>query len=142
MPGPKSTLAWAVVVAAIAAEVLLASRARPFTWTADVVTAIALLTLVGVVILQYRLGRVAPRIIARRSTVDLSGEGHRWGLRWTIWIAPVVGLAVWEVFSYLGSPRTAHPTMSSMLDTLTASQVGRGSAFILWLILGWYLVTR
>jgi len=142
MPSPRRFFTWAVVAGLVAAEVLLASRARPFTWQADGVSAIALLTLAGVVVLQPRLGQVTPRILARRSALALSGEGHPWGLRWTIWIAPLSGLAIWELFCYLGSPRAAHPTMSSMLDTMTASQVGRGGTFTLWLSLGWYLVTR
>jgi hypothetical protein len=62
--------------------------------------------------------------------------------RWGFWTAALLHVGGWELFCYADAPRRAHPTLSSLLDTLTAHQVGRAVAFLGWLAFGWYAVTR
>lgn len=129
------------MVVAVGVVVVVASRARPFTWPADIVTSVALVSLVVAVLVQRRAPR-PPSWIERRPRVLGARAPHpdRW--RWGIWALPVAAIAAWELFCYFGSPRAAHPTLSSMLDVLTATVWGRGAAFAAWLVLGWFVVTR
>ena len=56
-----------------------------------------------------------------------------------VWAVAAVVITGWELFCYLAAPRSAHPTLSSLLDTLDASHGGKALAFALWLGLGWAL---
>jgi hypothetical protein len=120
---------------------VIAAFTRPFTWPADVVTALGLLAVLAVVIVQL-IGH-PPALLARRSVPDSGPVASRPGVaRWTAWAVAIVLVAGWEVYSYLSAPRAQHPTFSSLLDTATGSHAGRGVVFAVWLVLGAYLVTR
>jgi hypothetical protein len=134
-------LRWWVLLAGVAAAGVSAALTRPFTGPGEVVTAMGLASLVAVVLVQH-LGAQTPRVLVRRARDPAGVPAIPWRSRWVIWIAPVAAVVSWELFCYLQSPRAAHPTLSSMLDTVTATQAGRGAAFAAWLVLGWYLVTR
>jgi hypothetical protein len=134
-------LAWSAVAIALLAAVVCAAFTRPFTWPGNTVAAFGLAALVVVVLLQRR-GESTPRAIMRHRSGAVGLEQRAWGHRWVLWIAPLAALATWEVLCYVGSPRSAHPTLSSMLDTVTTTHAGRGLAYASWLALGWYLVTR
>ncbi|HEX6395042.1 MAG TPA: hypothetical protein VFZ97_16535 [Acidimicrobiales bacterium] len=115
-------------------------RSKPFTWSADLVVALALCALIATVAIQ-RLSHSTPAIVARRSRGhEASTDGRR--RRWLLWVAPLGATAGWELFCYTASPRLAHPTLSSVLDGVDGSPAGRASAFAGWALLGWYLVTR
>lgn len=55
------------------------------------------------------------------------------------WVLSIAGLAAWELFELFSLPRSAHPTISSMVDPLLAHHLLRGLAFAAWAWLGWEL---
>ena len=128
------------LAAAVAALSGAAAFTRPFTATADVVVALAFLGLATTLVAQCRAGG-APAILARRDPpAGAPVTGRR--RRWLAWSTCLGGAVAWELAAYLQAPRHAHPTLSSLLDSLDASHAGRGVAFAAWALLGWYLVTR
>jgi hypothetical protein len=63
-------------------------------------------------------------------------------LRWGVWIAPIAAITGWELYCLVNLPRAAHPTLSSLLDIVDASRLGKSVVYLLWLALGWILVTK
>jgi len=130
-----------VVVGAAAGLVVagVASFTQPFTVGADVVTAVPLC--LAVVVLVQRV------LADRRSTVGpppapvatRPAPAYR---RASPWLALVGAVVAWELYSYLSTPRSAHPTLSVLINMFDATQTGKGIAFLLWLALGWYLVVQ
>ena len=57
-------------------------------------------------------------------------------------VAPLVLAVAWELFCVAHGSSDAYPTLSSMLDGVDASRLGKGISFATWLGLGWTLVTR
>ncbi len=133
-------MAEAVTGLALVALAVVASTTRPFTVPADAVVAVGFAGLAVVVVTQWRGDPVPPALARRRGRS--SPPPPRWGRRWALWAVPVAAAVAWELFSYVGAPRAAHPTVSSMLDAVDATRIGHGAAFAGWLALGWYLVTR
>ena len=148
-PPPRVVVVAAATVVAVALGLSAAMAfSRPFTAPSEVLTATALALLLAVIVLQ-QIGRPMSPLVARREAPTWSAgtpgglPGQRgWAARWSGWMVLVAATAGWELFSYLSSPRHTHPTLSSMLDAVTAHHAGRGLAYALWLVLGWYLVTR
>ena len=131
----------AVLLIGFGLEVAGAGITRPFTWPAGLVVAIAIVFLLATVIGQ-RAARRVPGVLTRR-TSELGAEAnHRWGWRWLLWIGPLGSVTIWELFCYAASPRNAHPTISSLLDSWDVHAAGRATAFVGWIALGFYLVTR
>lgn len=63
------------------------------------------------------------------------------------WIVVLVALAAWEVQALLLQPTLttsswAHPTLSTLMDSVLSSYVGRSISFLAWLALGGYLLER
>jgi len=56
-----------------------------------------------------------------------------------VWVVALAVLAAWELFSLFNHPRSAHPTISSLVDPLLAHHVIRWLAFAAWAWLGWEL---
>jgi hypothetical protein len=56
-----------------------------------------------------------------------------------VWASILVLLTAWELIAYVSSPRDAHPTLSSISDSLMSVHVGRAAAFFGWLVVGWAL---
>jgi hypothetical protein len=83
---------------------------------------------------------VAVIVLARlwRKQVPAREDTHGRERVW-IWIVVLALLVAWEVTSYFGSPRDAHPTISSITDPLQAQHVARWLLFGGWLALGWSL---
>ena len=137
---------WWLVTAIVAAVAyaLLASFTRPFTLPADIVTAVPLVA--GAVAVGWRI-----RQTARVGTPEAVGAGAastnlgktawpaEWGRRWIAWVIVSVAAGCWELYCYVSSPRSAHPTFSSLLDTVDATRPGKIVVFALWLALGWFL---
>ncbi len=124
-------------MAGLAYAVLL-SFTHPFTWAADLVTALALAV---VAIATIHAGR--PR---RPRLDDSSGTGAdrppRWSRRWWVWLVPFLAATGWELYCLVSLPRLEHPTLSSLIDLLDSSRPGKIAAGASWLALGWFLVTR
>ena len=139
-PNPRFWLG-AVLLTGFGIEFAGAAITRPFTWPAGLVVAIAIVFLLATVMVQRGARRV-PRVLARRPSELGAEANHRWGQRWLLWIGPLGGVTIWELFCYAASPRNAHPTISSLLDSWDVHAAGRATAFVAWIALGFYLVTR
>ena len=50
-----------------------------------------------------------------------------------VWGALAATAAVWQLATFVQRPREAHPTMSSLVNTLFESHPARAAAFLLWL---------
>lgn len=117
----------------------LVSFTHPFTWAADVVTALPLLVVAAVTV------RTRPPIRRRRHRAATgSGARPRPGSssRALVWLAPLVAVTGWELYCFVSTPRVEHPTLSSLIDLLDATRPGKFVAGAAWLGLGWFLVSR
>jgi hypothetical protein len=118
-----------VVAVAYAA---LASFTHPFTVGADVVVALPLAVAVVVMVVRSR----SPRC----RTADQPGRTGRrspGSLAWAALAAVAIG---WELFCFTSEPRSAHPTLSSLMDMADATRWGKVLLFAAWMALGLYLV--
>ena len=106
------------------------SFTTPFTAGADLVTAVAL-----VAMLVAQIALFLREEHRRRIEVP---PRHRGGVaRYLTWIALCVCVTVFELYNYFESPRSAHPTLSSLSDELTGQRLGKAVLFVAWLALGW-----
>src|ERR1700728_1181348 len=137
-PHPLPARRW-IVVATIAgvavALTAVAAATHPFTLGADIVTAIPIVIGLVVLVVRLRHGQAPTVIVAAGLGQTRPDVGRRWSL---VWLGLVAAVAAWEVYTYLGSPRADHPTLSVLLDMLDATWIGKFVAFSLWLALGWY----
>ncbi len=63
------------------------------------------------------------------------------------WVVVLLALAAWEVQALLLQPSLttsswAHPTLSTLMDSVLVSHVGRSISLFIWLALGGYLLER
>ncbi len=63
------------------------------------------------------------------------------------WVAVFVAFAIWELAALLMQPTLttdsfAHPTISVLMNPILAGHLGRSISMTVWLLLGWFLVTR
>jgi lysylphosphatidylglycerol synthetase-like protein (DUF2156 family) len=132
---------WIVVaIAALGlAYAALASTTRPFTDGAYVVTAVPLLAGVAVMALLTRTTRRSVSLMRSNRESNRDIRLNRWSLAW---ITMAMIIACWELYCYAGSPRSEHPTLSTLIDLLDSTRVGKALAFALWLALGCYLVLQ
>lgn len=111
----------------------LVSATTPFTIAADVAVAVPLFVMA--VVIAYQVVR------ARRSAETATrSERDKPTLGWAPWAALLMALIAWELYSYLAAPRAAHPTLSSLYDSLARWQAAKAAVCLCWLALGWYLV--
>jgi hypothetical protein len=89
--------------------------------------------LAGVVVIV--LGRLWRRRVARAGGGDDTESND--GI-W-IWAAISIAVLVWELITFVGHPRDAHPTISSITDAWQAEHVIRWLLFGGWLAVGWSL---
>jgi hypothetical protein len=75
----------------------------------------------------------AAEIVRRRRRSDLPGRAY------LPWVVAIAALAAWELVSLFSQPRSAHPTISSIVDPLLAHHAVRWLAFAAWAWLGWEL---
>jgi len=122
----------AVVVAVVLSVgyALGAAATTPFTWAADVLTAIPIVAVTVLAVLRWP---AHPDRSAGLVTEGGPRPRHPL-LGWVILLAVVIG---WELVEYLrrGS-RSAHPTLSSMADAFDAHFLLKAAAFGAWLWLG------
>ncbi len=104
----------------------LAGGLRPFTWPAAVSTA---------------LGGLAIFTLAWRHRATPAPVRHDRGylVAWTIWLAAVTG---WELWALSMTPRSKHPTISSLINSAIETHPGRSVAVLAWLAFGWWLARR
>lgn len=139
--GDRSALVLAGAVPVALVLAVLAAFTRPFTWPADLVVSAGYGALLALVVSQ-RTAPGLPGVLRRRPSRARPGQERPWRARWALWVVPLGAVIAWEVLCYVGAPRSAHPTFSSMLDSVDASRLGHGTTFAVWLAFGWYLVTR
>jgi hypothetical protein len=122
-----------LLLCAAAADSVLAAGSRPFTWRADLTTALGLAGVVLVGLTSIRLQRHQPITAS-----DPAGAPPSWPalLAWGLLAAAVT---TFELVNYFESPRKTHPTISSLLDALAGHDVLRGLLFAAWLGAGWWL---
>jgi hypothetical protein len=101
----------------------LGSGLRPFTWPAMVFTTVGAL---AILILARRRGRSPASVRASREGLVV----------WTLWLAAATG---WELWALTMHPRSTHPTISSLLESVIQTHPGRSVAVLAWLALGWWL---
>ena len=122
----SSRVSWALPVGvAVIAYSWLSTGLRPFTVPIDVAVGAPVLILLGVSWRRSRLG--AP------SRTEL--RPARFGV--AVWASLIGALTAWELAAYLASPRHAHPTLSSISDTVTSGHPARALVFAVWVVLGW-----
>jgi hypothetical protein len=118
----------AVVLAAGYAGLI--SATTPFTLPADVLVAVPIGAIALLVVLQ----------LAHRTDPTQGGSRAPLPCEWAPWAVALAVVAAWELASYFATPRSAHPTLSSMYDTLARWQAAKALVCLVWLALGWYLV--
>ena len=128
----------ALIAVAGVAYALGAACAKPFTGPADVVTGIPLVIALVVTVWSSRVTRVSEVTpVAAVETVDPPPRR-----RWIVAMTPLVAAFAWELYCFFSLPRVAHPTLSSLIDILDSTRVGKTVAVASWLGLGWFLVAR
>jgi len=116
-----------VAGAALVGVAWAAGTTHSFTWPALVVTLAAAVFVLVVAV-------CAPRP---------SGAGRTHPQRRDLpWGVVAVAAVAWQLVAYSQSPRTDHPTISSMLDAADAHAPLRALVFLGWLALGLVLARR
>lgn len=128
LPAERSTGPWRVtaLVTVALAYAWLAGGLRPFTWPAAVSTALGGLVIFAV---AWRYRGTPTRVRHDREHL----------VAWTVWLAAVTG---WELWALSMTPRSRHPTISSLIDSAAETHPGRSVAVLAWLALGWWLARR
>lgn len=112
----------------------LASFTLPFTVGADVVVALPLVVAMVATVVRSRLPR--PGVA---DPPDRAGRRSPGSLAWAALAAVAIG---WELFCFTSGPRSAHPTLSSLVDMADATRWGKVVLFAAWMALGCYLVLQ
>jgi hypothetical protein len=121
------------VIGAAAADSVVAATAQPFTWRADITTALGLVGTIacGLVVLLRQRRRAAESPPAGAIALPTAG-----GAAWAAWAAAIVAF---ELLNFYTAPRSRHPTISSLLSILTGHEVLRAVLFAAWLGAGYWL---
>ncbi len=108
-----------------------ASGVRTFTRPAEVLTFLPGVA-VSVLTLRPSAGSVRP--------VSKGGAppDRRWGI--LPWIGVLVLAVGWELTELFSQPRQAHPTVSSLTNSLLSTHPSRFVGYLAWLAVGWLLV--
>jgi hypothetical protein len=122
-----------VPVLAFGAALAAAGAAtRPFSWSATV------LVVVPVVMVSVLACRVRPEQIPRTARLRRGAA---------VWSTLLVTASVWEVYAFARQPdwtRSSHehPTLSTLLDPALEQWPLRFVGWLVWLAVGWWLVSR
>ncbi|WP_435592041.1 hypothetical protein [Nocardia sp. bgisy118] len=119
---------------AVCSIVLAAGGAltRPFGWPATV-----LVLLAGAVVLV--------RAIRSPTSAEPKDAAVRRGT--AVWSALLLAAAGWEAYAFVRQPdwtkpSDQHPTLSTLLDPALEQGPLRFAGWLIWLAVGWWLVTR
>jgi hypothetical protein len=123
------------------ADAVTAAFTRPFTVAADVVTAVPLAVAAVATGWSIRHQR-QPDVVGTASGDAQPASLGRWWVVWVVWMVPIAAVTAWELYCFANQPRVSHPTLSALIDSLDSTHAGKIVAFIVWLALGWFLVTR
>ena len=89
--------------------------------------------IVGATVYRARHGSGEPEAATR------AAPGFRAAV--VVWSGLVAVLVVWELIALRGTPRSDHPTISSLVEGLAHHHVARLAMFALWVALGWALAS-
>ena len=104
-----------------------AAATTPFTWQADILTALPLGVLAAAVLVRSPL-RSCPRPRA-----PAEGVRHPFAP----WAGLLAAVVTWELVQYLSAgSRASHPTLSSMADAVDRYVALKACVFFLWLCVG------
>jgi hypothetical protein len=76
-------------------------------------------------------GVVAIAVGSRGRWRAVSAVGVRDGV---VWILLLGALAAWQLAAFFQQPRSQHPTLSSMANTVLDTHLARTLAFLAWLV--------
>jgi hypothetical protein len=125
MIGSAASTRMMLVALAMICYALLAAFARPLTLPST-----ATVLVPGAALLWWGVRRVPTRSIrVTRATV-----ATWWGLG--------LVFCAWELVAYYSGNDALHPTLSLLTDPFFATYPGRVAGYLLWLLLGAWLVTR
>jgi hypothetical protein len=131
-PLPRARVKPAVVVAGLAYAALAGTFGR-YTWPSTI-------SIVGP-------GAAGVAVAWRKPTHQATDPPglDPWGT--ASWVAVFLALALWELAALLlqpslTTPSSAHPTISTLMDPVLASNLGRSLTLLLWLAFGWLLMDR
>ncbi len=117
-------------LAALAAAYSLGAAATtPFTWQADLLTAVPIALLALAALVRWpRHPRPRPVPAGTRPYLP--------------WLALVAAVVAWELAAYLAhGQRAAHPTLSSMADAVDRQYLLKALMFFAWLSLNAWVVS-
>ena len=110
--------------------------ATAYGWWATSLPPFAIITTVAVLAPALALLAIAPS--PRRERATAPTRARRGAVVWAVLLA---GLAAWQMLNFKLHPRSEHPTISSMLNSVD-SHPFRLLLFVAWLALGWDISRR
>jgi hypothetical protein len=105
---------------------------RPFSWSATVLIVLPV-AMVSVLAWRARPEQTPCTARLRRGTI--------------VWSTLLVAASTWEVYAFArqpdwSKPSAAHPTLSTLLDPALEQWPLRLAGWLVWLGVGWWLVSR
>jgi hypothetical protein len=129
----------------------MATTLQPFSWPQRIVTGAAG-TAVLVLAAQWSGRRLS---LSRwwetwrrtlRQDADArprpGGRPLRWRAGAAVWGSLIAAVLTWELVMLFSSPRSAHPTLSAIVDPILRGHSIRFLAFVAWMALGLELARR
>lgn len=112
----------AALIALAAMYAWWATSLRPFTDPALVVVPAG-----GIAAMALGARLLPPRRLPLRMKAPLPVR------RLAVWVTLTAALAGWQLATFLQHPRSSHPTISSLSNTLFEHRPARATALLLWL---------
>ena len=141
----------AVAAVGLLSYAWLATALQPFTWPQRVMTGAAGTAVL--VLAAYWSGRRLSlsrwwAVWHVRLLRDYNGPSPPDGrlLRWRagafVWGSLITAIMAWELAMLFSHPRSAHPTLSALIDLVLRDHFIRFLAFVVWMALGLELARR
>jgi hypothetical protein len=109
---------------------------QPFTDGATLALLVPIVVLIG-----FAEVRRARRPVRPSATDPPPGRTSLFRYAVVPWTTLVALLLAWELLALRASPRSEHPTISSLVESIEQYHPGRLVMFFLWLWLGWTLAS-
>jgi hypothetical protein len=107
---------------------------QPFTGGADLALLVPIVLLIGIAqTRRFRRRHEPPAPTGPRAPM--------FHFAVVVWSAIAAAVLAWELLALRSSPRSQHPTISSLVETIEQHHVGRIVLFLAWLWLGWTLAS-
>ena len=107
---------------------------EPFSQSALIALLIAIGALIAVAEVQRR---------SRADTLrdEATRRAPRYRLAIVVWSTLTAALVTWELIALRASPRSEHPTISSLVEHAEHQHVARLAIYAIWLWLGWEMAS-